>query len=69
MQKKKSFHNFPGFSPFQLVIGSNQNLPSAYTNYLPTLTLKPSSEIIRNNLNAIHSGQSAFIACENWQKN
>ena len=62
--QKIMLQNVAGFSPFQLVLSSKSNLPSAYSNHLPTLTPKPSSQIIKDNLGTIQGVLSAFIASE-----
>ena len=65
---KNSLSNIHGFSPYQLVIGSNPKLPSVMSNRAPALTATPSSKVISNNLKAIHKARQAFTASENTEK-
>ena len=65
---KNSLQNIAGFSPFQLVLGRNPRLPSTLTDDLPAITQRSMPELIRENLNALHSARTAFIACENDEK-
>ena len=65
---KNSLTNIHGFSPYQLAIGSNPNLPSCHTDKLPALTNQPSNKIISDNLCALHKAREAFIASENSEK-
>ena len=53
-----------GFSPNQLVFGSNPNLPNNIDSKLPAHEGKPSSKIVAKNLNAMHSVWKAFIKSE-----
>ena len=64
--KKNSLQNTADFSPFQLVLGRNPKLPSTLSDNLPALSL--SSEVLQDNLNALHSARRAFIASENDEK-
>ena len=68
LNAKNSLQNVAGFSPFQLAIGFNPNLPSTINDKLPSLTNKSSSQIISDNLNALHSARCAFIEAENNEK-
>ena len=61
---KNSLMNVAGFSPFQLVLGTNPRLPSCITNEAPALTQESTSQLIRENLNALHAARTAFISCE-----
>ena len=63
-----SLQNIAGFSPFQLVLGCNPKLPSALTDDLPAATQQSMSDLLKENLNAIHAARTAFIACENDEK-
>ena len=65
---KNSLYNVNGFSPFQLAIGCNPQLPSVLNGNLPALTSKPASQIVKENLNAIHIARQAFIASENSER-
>ena len=68
LNAKNSLQNVAGFSPFQLVLGTNPRLPSNLSDDIPALTQKNTSQLIRENLNAIHAARTAFIACENDEK-
>ena len=62
---KNSLTNINGFSPFQLAIGRNPMLPGVLTDKLPALcNTMPSSEVVRENLNALHSARVAFMESE-----
>ena len=50
---KNSLMNQAGFSPFQLVFGTNPRLPSCLTDEIPALTQVSTSNVIRENLNAL----------------
>ena len=65
---KNSLMNVAGFSPFQLALGSNPRLPSCLTDHVPAITQKSTSQMIRDNLNALHAARTAFISCENDEK-
>ena len=49
--------NVHGFSPDQLVFGRNPNFPEDSDNELPALEGRTVSEIVANNLNAMHAAQ------------
>ena len=65
---KKSLQNVAGFSPFQLVLDTNPKLQVILSDNLPALSIKLSSQIVQENLNAIHSTYAAFIASENSER-
>ena len=65
---KNSLMNVAGFSPFQLVLGTNPRLPSCITDDIPAITKTSTSKLIQENLNALHSARAAFISCENDEK-
>ena len=66
---KKSLQNCHGFSPYQLAIGTNPRLPSAIQDKLPALTAQyPTTEILRQNLDALHTAREAFVQCERSEK-
>ena len=60
--------NVYGYSPNQVVFGSNVSLPSVITDLPPALVSTTSSDIIRNNLNAIHKARENFIKAESSEK-
>lgn len=64
---RNALTNFAGFSPNQLVFGSNPNLPNVYINNPPALETS-SSEIVRKNLNAMHLSRQAFLKTESGER-
>ena len=65
---KNALQNLHGFSSNQLVFGRNPNFPSVLHDLLPALEAKTNSEIVAENLNAMHSARKAFIASEASEK-
>ena len=49
-----------GYSPYQLVFGSNPNLPLFMKDKPPALEVLTASEIFARHLNAFHSERRAF---------
>ena len=56
------------YSPNQLVFGKNSNIPTSLNSKLPSMEGKTSSQIIADNLNAMHAARKAFIENETSQK-
>ena len=65
---KNSLQNIYGFSPYQLVFGRNPNLPSVLTDKLPALEGVTSSDIISDQLNALHAARQHIIKLESSEK-
>ena len=65
---KNSLSNCHGFSSFQLSIGQNPSLRHISQDKLPALTMAPSSDVLRQNLNALHSARVAFMESERSEK-
>ena len=65
---KNALQNHGGFSPNQLVFGRNINNPSVLTDKPPALTQATSSDIMRENINAIHSSRKNYMAAEASEK-
>ena len=65
---KNSMQNHLGFSPIQLVVGCNPNLPSAITNNLPAQEEVKVSDTLRRHLNALHSARRAFTKAESSER-
>ena len=65
---KNALANVYGFSSNQSVFGKNPNFPSNLTNKLPALEPVTSSDIVRQNLTAIHSARKAFIEAESSER-
>ena len=61
---KNSLKNVYGFGPNQLVFGKNPNMPSLCEGNLASLQGKTSSQVIAENLNAMHAARKAFIENE-----
>ena len=59
---KNSLHNAHGFTPYQLAIGTNPRLPSLMDDKPPALSGKPATQLMRENLEALHKAREAFIA-------
>ena len=62
---KNSMINIHGFTPYQLAFGKNPTLPSTLDNLPPANSPVNHSEILRENLNALHSAREAFTKLEN----
>ena len=61
---KNSLANINGYSPYQLVFGKNPNFPSILHDKLPALEEHCESEVMRKNLNAMHSAKKNFVSLE-----
>ena len=68
ISSKNSLHNVNGFSPNHLVFGQNPNMPSVLSDNLPALEGVSSSQLVMNNLNAMHAARSAFVQAESSEK-
>ena len=67
---RNSLSSFSGFSPNQLVFGQNPAIPGVFYDRLPALEGKEiaSSEMVRNNLNALHAARRAFTQAESSER-
>ena len=65
---KNTLHSVHGFSPNQLVLGRNPNLPSFLNDKLPALGVS-TREVVASNLNAMHAARKQFIKCKSLEKN
>ena len=63
-----SLCNVHGFSPFQLVFSRNPTLPCLQHDKPPALNEVTSSDIVRENLKALHSARQAFMASESSER-
>ena len=61
---KNSMENHDGFSPIQLVLGTNPHLPSVSTNRLPAMENPEKSEAVTKHLIALHAARRAFTKAE-----
>ena len=68
LSSKNALHNVCGFSPNQLVFGYNPSLPTVLINRAPALEKVSCSEVVAENLNALHAARNAFIQCEASEK-
>ena len=59
-----SLQMWHGYSSYQLVFGTNPNLPNIMTDNLPALQGATSSEILAKHLQALHESCEAFIQSE-----
>ena len=65
---KNSLSNVNGYSPHQLVFGKNPTLPSVLHDKLPALEENCYSQVMRENLNAMHIARKNFIQAESSEK-
>ena len=65
---KNSLQMVYGYSPYQLVFGSNPNLPSVMVDRPPALEGATSSEMFAKHLNGLHAGRRAFIQAESSER-
>ena len=65
---KNALQNNNGFSPNQLVFGYNVNLPNVLVNLPPALEVTTSSEIVRKQLEAMHSARQNYIKAESSER-
>ena len=65
---KNALKNVHGFSPDQLVFSRNPNFPNVFDNELPALEGRTTSEIVANNLNAMHAAWQQCIESECSEK-
>ena len=61
---KNSMQNHNGYSPIQLVLGHNPNLPSVMVNQPPALEDAQTSETVSKHLNALHAARRAYAQAE-----
>ena len=65
---KNSLQSYNGFSPNQLVFGHNINIPSVLTDDLPALESWTTSDIIRENMKAMHVARQKYVEAESSEK-
>ena len=65
---RNALANFSGFSPNQLVFGQNPAMPDLFNCKPPALGSVVSSDIVRENLNALHVARKEFLQCESSEK-
>ena len=65
---RNGLSNFSGYSPNQLVFGFNPVLPNVFGNAPPALDVPEVSQVVRNNLNALHSAREDFVRVESEER-
>ncbi len=65
---KNSLQMTHGWSPYQLVFGSNPNLPSVLVDKPPALEGTTISEVFAKHLNSMHAARKAFIQAESSER-
>ena len=65
---KNSTSNYSGFSPYQLVLGPNPNLPSVLTDDLPALEGKSEQDSMAVHLNVLHVARKAFVKAKTSER-
>ena len=60
---KNASSNYSGFSPYQLVLGQNANLPSVLTDDLPALEGKSDQDFVAVHLNPLHAAVKKSGQC------
>ena len=68
LSAKNALQNQGGFSPNQLVFGYNANFPTVLTDAPPALESTTASDIVRKNLEALHSARENFIKSESSER-
>lgn len=68
VSSRNALTNYLGYAPNQLVFGMNPNLPSVETNKPPALGQVVASDVVRENLNALHNARKGFIMAESSEK-
>ena len=64
VKAKNSMMKYNGYSPIQLVLGINPNLPSISSNKLPAMEDMEVSDILRKRLNTLHAARHAYVKSE-----
>ena len=65
---KTALQNRGGYSPSQLLFGRNVNMPTVLEDKLPALESNTSSDVIRENLEALHSAKKNFIQVQSSER-
>ena len=65
---KNALQNYNGFCSNQLVFGHNINIPCVLTDDLPALESSTTSDIIRENMNAMHVARQKYIEAQSSEK-
>ena len=65
---KNALQNHLGHSPNELVFGININTSSVLTDELPSLEAATTSNMVKTNLNALHTARKSIIETESTEK-
>ena len=65
---KNTLSNVSGYSPNVLVFGRNPNFPSVLIDDVPALSPCTHSELVRSNLQIMHSARKCFVAAESSER-
>ena len=65
---RNTLENSSGFSPNQLVFGYNTIFPNVFSGNPAVLEDVSASDVVRDNLNAMHSARQAFVKTESCEK-
>ena len=65
---KNSLQNSSGHSPTQFVFGQNICLPSMESDAPPALNPAKNSNLVRENLNALHKARENFVKAESSER-
>ena len=65
---RNALQNVHGYSPNQLVFGYNPSLPNVIGNEPPALEERVTSQIVLDNLNAMHAARKDFICNESSER-
>lgn len=65
---KNALQNHSGYSPSELVFGSNISTPSVLNDRLPALETATTSDMVRINLNALHAVRKSFMEAESSER-
>ena len=68
VSSRNALSNFSGYAPNQLVFGHNPVLPNVCENSPPALDAPSTSQIVKDNLNAMHSSRQDFIRRESDER-
>lgn len=65
---RNALQNCHGYSPNQLVFGYNPALPNVYHSELPVLEKRTTSQMVADNLNAMHAARVDFMKNESNER-
>ena len=68
LMQKNTLQTHGRYSPNQSVFSPNVNLPSVITDLVPALEFFSSSDIVKQNLNALHDARTNFMRPESSER-